>query len=319
MDLKRLKYFSGVAAEGSLGRASRLLNVAQPALSRQIHLLERDLGVALFERTATGMRLTEEGRFLQEAITHPFQQIQDALEIVRHYSTKIEAGCTIGLPPSLTRLFGRRLIDLVSAKLPNMNLRLVEADPMVLVLQLRRGTVDLAILPGFLPEERHFSAEIATEPLLLVVPGGSELAGRRAISFAELDGHPLILPRRPAALTTMLEKLAVRIGIKLSVVREVDSLAITKDLVRAGTGFTLLEPVAFMEEVERGELIGIPVTDPELKQSIHFVSQEHWRIPRSIANIFYEILFGEWMGFVDGGEWPSTWVFDRDELTRLFA
>jgi len=91
MELRRLRYFLRIAAEGSLGSAARSLHIAQPALSRQMQLLEADLGVQLFQRVPRGMQLTEEGDYLREALSHPVQQIEAALQNARSFSTRVEA------------------------------------------------------------------------------------------------------------------------------------------------------------------------------------------------------------------------------------
>src|SRR5688500_5854047 len=90
MELRRLRYFLQVAREGSLGQASRSLGVAQPALGRQIQLLESELGVKLFRRVPKGMRLTEEGEYLQEVLDHPLRQLDLALNNVRSFSARVD-------------------------------------------------------------------------------------------------------------------------------------------------------------------------------------------------------------------------------------
>lgn len=70
MDTHRLKYFLRIAEQGSITGAAASLGIAQPALSRQIRLLEEDLGVALFRRTRRGVQLTEEGNGYEHRPLH---------------------------------------------------------------------------------------------------------------------------------------------------------------------------------------------------------------------------------------------------------
>lgn len=310
MELRRLRYFLQVAREGSLGQASRMLGVAQPALGRQIQLLESELGVKLFRRMPKGMRLTEEGEYLKEALDHPLRQLDLALDNVRSYSARIEAAFTMGLPPSVAGLLGPRLFLRLSRELPNLKLRFVEADSSSLAADLLRGVVDIAILAGVTPDDRVFRSEVLREPLMLVGAAGSALAGLDAVAFVELERFPLILPSQPDGLPTQLEKLTARTDAKLTVSSEVDSLDLVKDIVKAGAGYTILPPLAFREEAARGELIAAAVTDPELDRIVLYAVQPHWRVPRGTYNEVERVIFEEWSAAVESGTWPAEWLFD---------
>lgn len=318
MELRRLRYFLRIASEGSLGRASRALGIAQPALSRQMQLLESELGVPLFQRVAKGMRLTDEGEYLREAISHPLNQVDMALQGVRSFSARVEATCSLGLPPPIGQLLGPALISRLNADLPNLRLHIVEDHPVRLAASLLRETLDVAILPGFTPDDRLFHAEMLSEPLLLVGSPTSDLADRPIVPFVELERYPLILPGLPDLLPTTLEKLAARTASKISVALEVDSLELTKELAKSGAGYALLPPVAFKDEAQSGALISARVTDPELGQGVHYAVQAHWRIPRSTYNKFHRAFYEVWMAAVDSGEWPAKWLFDRDEIAQSF-
>src|ERR1700757_2065995 len=148
MELRRLRYFLHIAAEGSLGRASRALGIAQPALSRQVQLLEADLGVKLFQRAAKGMQLTEEGEYLKAALSHPLAQVDLALRNVRSHATRAETALTLGLPPPLAQSFGPLLVEALLARMPNLKLRVVEDHSSRLAADLLRGVVDIAGLSG---------------------------------------------------------------------------------------------------------------------------------------------------------------------------
>ncbi|MBW8752530.1 MAG: LysR family transcriptional regulator [Sphingomonadales bacterium] len=315
MELRRLRYFLQVAREGSLGQASRSLGVAQPALGRQIQLLESELGVKLFRRLPRGMRLTDEGEYLREALGHPLEQLDLALKNVRSFAARVDVSFTMGLPPGIAQLLGPRLYLRLARELPNLRLRFVESDSASLAADLLRGVVDIAILASVTPDDRVFRGEVLREELLLVGAPGSALAGRESITFAELHDFPLILPSPPDGLPTQLEKLAARTAARLTIAGEVDSIDLARDVVKAGAGYALLPPLTCRENVAKGELVAARVTDPEIDRIVLYAVQPLWRVPRSTYNEVERVIFEEWLAVVTSGAWPAEWLFDSRQLS----
>lgn len=313
MELRRLRYFLRIAAEGSLGRASRALGIAQPALGRQVQLLESELGVGLFQRVAKGMVLTDEGAYLREALEQPLQQIDRALENVRSYATRVEATLTLGLTPILATFIGPRLIRRLRAELPNLKLRIVEAGSTRLAGEISRGLIDIALVVDVAPDVRAFHSEILTEPLMLVGPPTGETGQWPAVTFRQLAGLPLVLPGPQSGLRTKLAKAAAAAETALTVALEVDSCALAKQAVIAGEGFTVLPPVAFRAEAGRGELAGVPIDG--LGQSVLWAVQPHWRVQRSTYNAVERAVFEELWAAVASGDWPASWTMDLARLS----
>lgn len=315
MELRRLRYFLDVAREGSLGGASRAIGIAQPALGRQVQLLEAELGVKLFERTPRGMQLTEEGQYLRDALEHPLGQLDLALQNVRNYAARIEVALTVALSPPFARLIGPRLFLKLGSELPKLKLRVVEDSPVRIAADLLRGRVDIALLSGVTPDDRVFRAEVMREELLLVGAPGSALAGVAAVPFAGLHRFPLILPGRPDGLPTRLEKTAAGIDARITVASEVDSIELAKQVVKAGAGFAILPPLAFRDEAARGELISARIVEPALDQAVLYAVQPHWRVARSTYNEVERVIFAVWSDAVKNGEWPAEWIFDDSRLS----
>lgn len=315
MELRRLRYFVQVALEGSLGKASRALGVAQPALSRQVQMLEADLGVQLFQRGPKGMQLTDEGEYLKEALDHPLKQVDLALRNVRSYSSRVETAFTLGLPPPLAQKFGPRLADQLLRELPNVKLRIVEDHSSRLAADLQRGLVDIAILISVTPDDRVFRAEVLREPLLLVGAADSTLAEHQTVRFDDLHRYPLILPGIQAGLPTRLERLSANTGAKITIACEVDSMELTKEMVKSGKGYTILPPVTFSEEAMRHELISAKIIEPDLDQLVLYAIQPHWRVARSTYNEVERVIFEVWTVALETGEWPAQWLFDHATLS----
>lgn len=314
MELRRLRYFLRIAAEGSLGKASRALGIAQPALGRHVQMLESELGVTLFRRVPKGMRLTDEGEYLKEALEHPLELVNNALHNVRSYAVRVEASLVLGLPPEIAQVLGPSVVQRLRKDLPNLNLKVVEGDSSRLAADLSRGLVDIAILIAVLPVDKVFQAEVVSEQLMLVAASGSPIAMRESIAFAELPDFPLIVPGTQASLRTKLGKAALVGEINLNIALEIDSTELAKHAVNAGLGYAILPPVAFKAEAERAELTGIPIVDPELDQIIRWAARARWPVPRATYNAVEHAIFEEWFSVVASGAWPAKWLIDLNQL-----
>jgi DNA-binding transcriptional LysR family regulator len=319
MELRRLRYFLRIAAEGSLGKASRTLGVAQPALGRHVQMLEEELGVKLFRRVPKGMQLTDEGEYLKEALEHPIDLVQQALHNVRSFATRVEASLVLGLPPEIAPILGARLVRRLQQDLPHLSLKVVEADSSSLAAELSRGLVDIALLVTTVPAEKIFHFEVVSEPLMLVAPSGSPIAARESIAFAELGSLPLVLPGMQAGLRIKLEKACLTADIELNVALEIDSVELVKQTVRGGLGHAVLPPVAFRAEAEQGELAGIPIIDPAIEQVTRCAIRPRWPVSRGTYDAVEHAIFDEWHAAVHGGEWPAHWLFDMSQLGMATA
>jgi DNA-binding transcriptional LysR family regulator len=319
MELRRLRYFLSIAAEGSLGKASRSLGIAQPALGRQIQMMEAELGVELFRRVPKGMILTEEGEYLKQALEHPLELVNIALRNVKTHAVPVEASLTLGLPPMIAQTFGPRLVTRIQRDLPHLRLKVTEGDSTKLATDLSRGSVDIALLIGIFPPDKVFHHQAMCEPLMLVVPAGSSEAGRTSIGFKELKGLPLILPGTQAGLRTQLARAELSTGTTLDVAVEIDSIDLRKQAVLAKLGYAILPPLAFMAEAARGDLVGIAINDPELEQILRFAVRPLWRVTRTTYDAVERTIFEEWHSAVCSGEWPGKWLIDLDHVPSMAA
>ena len=263
MDLKQLEYFVRVAELGSFTRAAIVLDVAQPALSRQIRLLEVELRQNLLSRNGRGATPTEAGKLLLEhgrGILHQVDVAREELGVARG---ALAGRVSIGLPPSLSRLITVPLSQAFRAQLPQAQLTLTEGFSVSMFDGLRLGKLDMAVLYN---PERSPDMELATlheEELVLISPrsgakpprkpvGKAVAAGRARIPFKEVTALPLILPSRPNAFRLLIDDEALRIGSPLHVSLEVDGLNGILNLVKEGFGHAVL-PAYTLSNFENAE------------------------------------------------------------------
>ncbi|RZJ02531.1 MAG: LysR family transcriptional regulator, partial [Rubrivivax sp.] len=185
MDLKQLEYFVRVAELGSFTRASIALNVAQPALSRQVRQLEVELRQNLLTRNGRGAVLTEAGKLLLEHGRGILHQVEVAREELGAARGVLAGRVSIGLPPSLSRLITVPLTHAFRAQLPQAQLTLTEGFSLLMNEGLRMGNLDMAVLYN---PDRSPDVEVATlhqEQLVLISPAppaGAPAGGAGEIS-----------------------------------------------------------------------------------------------------------------------------------------
>ncbi|MBX6390268.1 MAG: LysR family transcriptional regulator [Frankia sp.] len=194
MSLHRLPYFVAVAEHGSFTAAARALHMAQPPLSNQIHALERELGVELFQRTPRGATLTAAGRALLPEARLLLERFSQATDLVRRIGRGEAGRLAVGLVPTAANGELPQFLRRFMAEYPDVELTLTEQRPAALVEQLRAGTLDLVVQYQAVDSDELASVHVATERLLLAAPSGHALAARPAASVRDLAGMPLILP-----------------------------------------------------------------------------------------------------------------------------
>jgi LysR family transcriptional regulator, nitrogen assimilation regulatory protein len=306
VDTHRLRYFLQIAEEGSISRAARVLAIAQPALSRQLHLLEKDLGVALFRRTARGVELTEEGEQLRASTAAPLRQLELAMQWVGSPLGRVERKVVLGMPSTAAVLAAGPLLSGLTLSFPGLKVRISVADSARLVDDMMRDEIDFALVNGPPADERPFYNELLVEPLVLVGGVSSGLRPDSAVRFAALAEFPLILPTPRPGLDYSIQHTALRQKITLISHLETDSLVVSKRVIEDGGGFAILPLSACVNEVQSGRLSYAPLVDPVITQQVGLAVRPHLGLPRGFVTQFGTTVRDEIAALVTSGVWPAT-------------
>ena len=268
MDFRQLRTFSCVAELGSLSKASDTLRVAQPALSRQIKLLEHELRTELFTRNGRGMVLTEAGRLLlarTSGIVRQIDQIRDDIQSAQGPPT---GQVVLGLVPTVSCVLSARFARRCVETFPSISLRIVESYSGHLVEWLHRGEMDLAILYGRSADLHLTVQSLGRDTIVAVGPRGCGLARKKSVEIGWLLRQRLVLPSHSHGLRALIEHAAARKRIKLTVQLEADSFRVLTSLVEEGLGFALLPPSSVHAEVADGRLEAAPISRPMSRELI---------------------------------------------------
>ncbi len=239
MDHRTLQYFVSVIEAGSFSAAAAMLGLAQPTLSRQIALLETDLGQRLLVRTGRGVVPTEAGNALLMHARAMLDIAQRAREELRELDGSPVGRIVIGLPPRLAFGLSARLVQRFRARLPRAVISVTEGLSPHLCEWLIAGRLDLALLFDP-PTSPQLSYEVLMhESMLLVAPAhGARLPQR--VSLAALAKYPMVLPGTPNAIRNLVDALLRPRNIELQVVAEVGAVQTVLSLVAQGIGYTIM-------------------------------------------------------------------------------
>ncbi|MFQ6576437.1 LysR family transcriptional regulator [Pseudomonas sp. UM16] len=262
MDVVQLKTLIHVAELGSLSKAADRLHIAQPALSRQIRQLEKELGVYLFERHGRGMQITEMGR---EVLAHA-TRIMDEMESIRSAAvggrSLFRGTVVIGTTPTVAEIVTVPLVRKLREAQPNLGIRFSSAYSGYLLDWVQRGELELAI--SYDPQPLHTLriVPVMMENLVLVGPPQAGLCLDTPVAFSSLAEQQLVLPSARHGLRTILDGCAREVGISLCTSIEADSFGAMVELVRHGFGLTALPLASIYTQLERGTLCAAPLVDP---------------------------------------------------------
>ena len=258
MDLKQLATFRHLARSLSFSRTADELNYAQSTVSAQIHALEKELGVPLFDRLGKRVILTPVGSQLLG-----YADRFDALEAEARAclsDTTTATGTVVLYAPSTLCIY--RLPTILGAykeRFPQVQLNILTNGKENTHQQLRHGAIDLA----FDLDEACNAADIVTEtltiePLLFVAHPEHALAKQSSFALPDLCGQSLVLTEPTCNYRGLLETAAAAAGIKLENPMEFENVEAIKQCVKANIGISFLPEVAVTQELLDGILVRLP-------------------------------------------------------------
>ena len=271
MDLKQLEYFVRVAELGSFTRAALALNIAQPALSRQVRLLEVELRQNLLTRNGRGAIPTEAGKLLLAHGRGILHQVKRAREELGRVRGSLAGRVAVGLPTSLARVLTVPLIRAFRAEMPDATLSITEGLSLPMQESLMAGRLDIAVLYNVQPSAEIDITPLLEEDLLLVQrrPNGlAEDPPPGPITLRELAQLPLVIPTRPNAIRMHVESELANIGCRLNIALEIDGVSAVLDLVADGAGSAVLSRNAVSSSIRPSAFSVRTITAPVLRTKV---------------------------------------------------
>lgn len=271
MDIKQLEYFVRVAELGSFTRASAALDVAQPALSRQVRLLEVELRQTLLLRHGRGAVPTEAGKLLLAHGRGILHQVERAKEELGQVRGSLAGHVAVGLPTSLARVLTVPLTRAFRTQMPDATISITEGLSVTLHEALLTGRLDLAVLYNAQPSTEIEISVLLEEDLLLIQASSNSRSGSSTlgpIALKDIAKLPLVIPTKPNAIRMHVESMMNQAGLRLQTACEVDGVAAILDLVADGIGCAVLPRNAVMNSSKPSAYIARTIKNPTLRSKI---------------------------------------------------
>ena len=261
MNLRQLQYFLEIAELRSFTRAAEVLHIAQSALSRQIRLLEEELGANLFNRLDRGVTLTEAGDLLRDRASVLLRQFSSLRDEVGTKALAPRGELSIGMPPSMREMVTTPLVDGYCRQYPDVALHVHEGISVDLVKLVQDGRLDCAVVVDLSSVPLTKAELILREQLYLVGPRKTRLSIDTVVSLEAVATRPLILTTRPNSLRLVVENALARARLPLKLIADSNSTAMMVDLVGGGLAYSVLPYCAAWKAVRNRRLAAAPVED----------------------------------------------------------
>ncbi len=285
MDLRQLEILCAIAETGSFTGAGEKLHVSQSAISRQVLLLEDELGESVFIRQGRGAVPTRAGRTLVELGKRLLDDLTDTVGHIREEhqglggTVRIAGGMTVCLYvlPTLLKEFRRAH--------PQVDVKLITGATPRLVRQMRAGLADIALLTLPIDEPSFVIVPAMREELMLVMPPTHPLARKARVRPQDLAHEPFVLFEPLSNSRRTADRLFARSGIQPRVVLETENVEILKALVGIGMGLTIIPYQSVAEEVRTGQLACARVAGATLERETGWVYPRSTRVSRAVLEV----------------------------------
>jgi DNA-binding transcriptional LysR family regulator len=285
VDLRQLEILQAIAETGSFTACGRKLHVSQSAISRQILLLEEELGEPLFLRVGRQVRMTPAAESLVQLGKRVFQDVRETVGAITDRSgelrgeLRLAGGMTVCLyvfPPLLKHL--RRVH-------PHLDVRLMVATANQSVAAIRAGRVDAGLLTLPVEESDLVTVPVLREELLVITTPSHPLARRRRMAAADLNRQPFVLFETGSATRGVIDRFFVTSHIEPNIVMETENVEIIKAMVKTGLGVGIVPYQAVAREVRARQFFCARIEGHELVRETGWVYARANRTPRVIDEL----------------------------------
>jgi DNA-binding transcriptional LysR family regulator len=285
VDLRQLEIIRAIAEAGSFTAAGDTLHVSQSAISRQILLLEAELGEPVFHRIGRRIRITPAGESLLQLSHRVFQDLEDTVSTIR--DTRESLRGTMRLVGGMTvclYVFPMLLAE-VRRRHPDLDLKITVGSGERSIALLRSGAADLGLVTVPVDAADLVSLPALREELLLITYPAHPLARKRDIRSADLDRQPFILFEAGSITRRLVDELFTRERIEPEIVMETENVEIIKAMVEHGLGISVIPWQSAAAAVRTKQLHCSRIAGHALFRDTGWLYPKMRRLPRAVSEV----------------------------------
>jgi LysR family transcriptional regulator, benzoate and cis,cis-muconate-responsive activator of ben and cat genes len=296
MELRHLRYFVAVAAEGSFSRASEKLHIAQPPLSRQIQQLEDELGARLFDR-GRPITLTESGRYFYQQVRQLLARVDEIKSMTRRIAKGSVSQFRIGFAASILYESLPELIRRFRLSTPDVQIAMLEMNTLEQMGALKDGRIDVGFGRLRFGDAAITQKVVSQERLIAAIPTGHPLLElNKVLKLRHIAQEPLIIypnAPRPSYADQVLSFYSDQ-GFEPVVAFEVGEMQTALGLVAAGGGICLIP--ASVRQLARDNVAYVDLDEPTLVSPviISYRSNDQSALLAQLFTLVRE--FDRWIG-----------------------
>jgi len=292
LDIRRLEVFCRVLELRSFTRAAEAVLLTQPTVSENIRLLEETVGERLLDRLGREVLPTPAGRILYSYARRIIQLRDEAMQAMQQYRGELTGTLALGASTIPGAYILPPLIESFRLHHPAIQLQLRIADTTAVVEELLHDRLELGLIGARLKEQRFDCDEMFADELVLTLYPGHPWVGRTSVRPQELESEPVILREQGSGTRLVMSQALREQGVdvaRLLVVAEMGSSEAVRQGIKSRLGISILSSLAVAEDVQRGDLLTIPVEGMRIRRPF-FLIRRKGRQLSPLALAFYEHL-----------------------------
>jgi DNA-binding transcriptional LysR family regulator len=285
MDLRQLEILQAIAETGSFTACGRKLHVSQSAISRQIALLEEELGEPLFLRVGRKVRMTPAAEALVQLGQRVSLDVRDTLASVTDRTRELRGTLRLSGGMTVCLYIFPTLVKQLRRSHPKLDVKMMVATAGRSVEQIRAGHVDAGLLTLPVEEADLVTLPVLREELLLVTMPGHPLAKRKKITAQDLAGEPFVAFEAGSGTRRVIDRFFLSENIESNIVMETENVEIIKAMVKTGLGIGIVPYIAVAREVRARQFFVARIMGHELFRETGWVYPRANRTPRIIDEL----------------------------------
>lgn len=269
MNFNQLAIFHAVAKSGNLTRASEVLCISQPAVSKQLRGLEKSLGTALFHRLSKGVQLTEAGHLLLEYSTRLFALETEAEQALAELRELQRGRLVIGASTTIGIYLLPEVMGAFQQFHPRIELQLEIANTQKIQQELRAHKIDLALTEGVIAGVEWQADAFCNDEIIVIAAKDHALAKRKILTVGQLKHERILLREVGSGTRHVVECAFEEKAVALQSVMSLGNTEAIKRAVAGGMGIAFVSRLAVEDELKSGELVKLQLADWKIEREFY--------------------------------------------------